>query len=286
MRTRCGRFPDLEIEAHAEEGSPATVLGEVAARVGADLLVVGASPRERLWRRCLGSTTEGVVRGASIPVLVVHQPLELPLRRILLTTDLSAESVALLKRGVRTAGALAAPDAALRLLLVVSLEPRVPRPHWEEVLLRESDEALEKVAHELGVRVETHLRAGEAGWQIVQEAEEEKPDLLVVGVHGRSGLRRLWLGGTAAAVLRGTPANVLVVPAAVEEMAPVRAPAAVEREPELSASAAPRPRDPIPPRKRRGERALAAPHRGIASRRRRSRWPVTTDRGSTGGDTA
>ncbi|HEU4452681.1 MAG TPA: universal stress protein [Longimicrobium sp.] len=214
MAALTGRFPDLEIEGHAVEGSPALVLCDVAARVGADLLVVGSSPRERLWRRLLGSTTEGVVRGASVPVLVVHEPLRLPLRRILLTTDLSDESAAVLKRGVRTAGAAATADAALRLLLAVSFEPRIPRSHWEEMLVRASEEALGKVADGLGIHVETRIRAGEAGWQVVHEAEEWKPDLLVMGVHGRSGLRRLWLGGTAAAVLRGTPCNVLAVPAA------------------------------------------------------------------------
>ena len=62
-----------------------------------------------MWRGLTGSTAEGVVREATVPVLVLHQPLALPIRRVLLTTDLSGESEALLERGVATVGALSQP---------------------------------------------------------------------------------------------------------------------------------------------------------------------------------
>jgi nucleotide-binding universal stress UspA family protein len=49
----------------------ATVIAGEAARCGADLIVIGTHGRSGLSRLLLGSVAEGVVRGASIPVLLV-----------------------------------------------------------------------------------------------------------------------------------------------------------------------------------------------------------------------
>lgn len=46
---------------------------------------------------------------------------------------------------------------------------------------------------------------------IVQAAETQKADLIVVGSHGRSGLKRLMLGSVAAKVVAESPLPVLVV---------------------------------------------------------------------------
>lgn len=48
---------------------------------------------------------------------------------------------------------------------------------------------------------------------IVQAALEHGADLMVMGSHGRSGLRRALLGSVAESVLRHAPIPVLVVPA-------------------------------------------------------------------------
>lgn len=42
--------------------------------VGADLIVVGSHGRTGLSRALLGSVSEGIMRGADMPVLVVHAP--------------------------------------------------------------------------------------------------------------------------------------------------------------------------------------------------------------------
>ncbi len=46
---------------------------------------------------------------------------------------------------------------------------------------------------------------------LVAQAEEAKADLIVVGTHGRRGLRRALLGSVAEAVVRTAPCPVLVV---------------------------------------------------------------------------
>lgn len=55
----------------------------------------------------------------------------------------------------------------------------------------------------------SHVRPADS---IVEYADEVGAGLVVVGTHGRTGLRRLLLGSVAEAVLRTSPCDVLVVP--------------------------------------------------------------------------
>lgn len=58
------------------------------------------------------------------------------------------------------------------------------------------------------------MRLGDATEEIVGEARERPADLVVLGIHGRSGLSRMFLGSVAEATLRDLPCTALVVPAA------------------------------------------------------------------------
>ena len=57
---------------------------------------------------------------------------------------------------------------------------------------------------------EHHLLEGHAATLVQQHAEKHDHDLIVLGTHGRHGIRRL-LGSTANAMLHGTQCNVLAV---------------------------------------------------------------------------
>ena len=212
LREQADRFPGADISCHVVEGSPAIALCDVAARLDAGLVVVGATRRGHFWRGILGSTAEGVIRAAAVPVLVLHQPLALPLRRILLTTDLSDESVALLRRGIDTVCALEGSATEMEMLVVVAFDAMVPPPYPETELVTRAGEAVRLIADRFGGKFETRVRTGEPTVEIVREAEEWKADLVVLGTHGRSGFRPLWLGSTATAAARGLGCNVLVIP--------------------------------------------------------------------------
>jgi len=72
----------------------------------------------------------------------------------------------------------------------------------------------EQAARAAGVNAETRCieTAGEgAGDAIVAEARAWKADLIVIGTHGRRGLRRLVLGSDAETVVRTAPVPVLLV---------------------------------------------------------------------------
>ncbi|MBS0658721.1 MAG: universal stress protein [Verrucomicrobia bacterium] len=79
---------------------------------------------------------------------------------------------------------------------------------------RQAAEEVAKVETELPphrCRLETVLRTGQPRDQIIKAARELPADLVVIGTHGYTGLKRLILGSTAEGVVRYAPCPVLVV---------------------------------------------------------------------------
>jgi nucleotide-binding universal stress UspA family protein len=221
------------IRCHSIEGSPGRALVELAAREKADLVMVGATRRGRFWRNLLGTTADRVIRGSPVPVLVIHQPFDAPVHRVLLTTDLSDESAQLHDRGADVAAALFGEHLGLRTLMVVWFDALLPPPLREDALKEAAEAELRDFVAERPRReaIEPRVRFGEVAREIDREADEWNADLLVLGTHGRSGFSRLALGSTAAAALRGARCNALVVPRAalrVEEPRPAREPVMTE----------------------------------------------------------
>jgi nucleotide-binding universal stress UspA family protein len=62
-----------------------------------------------------------------------------------------------------------------------------------------------------GVAVEHRLEYGDPAAVILQTAQEIDADLIVMGTHGRTGLRRLLMGSVAERVVRKGPCPVLTL---------------------------------------------------------------------------
>ena len=60
------------------QGLPATRIPEVARLRGADLIIIGCSPRSRLSRILKGSVTDDVAKRSEVPVMVIHSQDESP----------------------------------------------------------------------------------------------------------------------------------------------------------------------------------------------------------------
>lgn len=88
---------------------------------------------------------------------------------------------------------------------------------WEimfSMLEKEGQETLERAkeaAQKAGVALETHIRQGHAGNEIVRTAGEIGADLIVVGSHGKSEVDRLLLGSVSSFVVSNSKVAVLVV---------------------------------------------------------------------------
>jgi nucleotide-binding universal stress UspA family protein len=152
----------------------------------------------------------------------------LTIRRILHPTDFSERS----ENAFRLACALARDYNAPLLVLHVQAPAviygegmmAVPPPGYTESLRAQ----LEGVqAHDPRVVVEHKLVEGDPATEILRVAREAGCDLIVLGTHGWTGLRRLLMGSVAETVVRKAPCPVLTVktPFAAAE-APTTAPQA------------------------------------------------------------
>jgi nucleotide-binding universal stress UspA family protein len=70
-----------------------------------------------------------------------------------------------------------------------------------------------------GVELELRLVTGDPAMAIVELAEEENADMIIMGTHGRTGLTRLVMGSVAEAVVRRANCPVLTCRIPVHQMA-------------------------------------------------------------------
>jgi nucleotide-binding universal stress UspA family protein len=76
----------------------------------------------------------------------------------------------------------------------------------ESVLARES-----RVLEDEGIEVVTHAREGDPAEVLIDVAQEENADLIVVGARGLSGLKRFLLGSVSSKLSHHAPVSVMVV---------------------------------------------------------------------------
>jgi nucleotide-binding universal stress UspA family protein len=91
----------------------------------------------------------------------------------------------------------------------------LPPDFWSNVK-SEAEQTLSKFAEDLksdGVDVETVVREGYPASVIIDEAEEQSVDLVVIGTHGLSGLKHMLLGSIAERVVQKAHCPVLTVKA-------------------------------------------------------------------------
>jgi nucleotide-binding universal stress UspA family protein len=142
--------------------------------------------------------------------------------RILVATDGSSFSDA----AVKTAAGFALPqDAEVLVLEVVEplmffVPPQMAPGYAPEQAERQRElfdlakkttaVAAEKLCG-MGFKAESRVVESDVRNGILDTAAEWKPDLIVVGSHGRKGVKRFLLGSVAEAVARHAPCSVLIV---------------------------------------------------------------------------
>jgi len=193
-------------------GEPYVRLVELAEDEGCDLIVVGAKGMSALKQALLGSVARRVIGLSRQDVLVVPENARNGWQKILLATDLSAASKTAENRALELA---AAHNSALTILSILEL----PTCLFGEAgalgcsLPPDQNRKLAEIqgAAGLGVNAELLTGAGEAHQIICETAARKGVGIIVLGSHGRSGLKRLLLGSTAEKVIGLAPCPVLVV---------------------------------------------------------------------------
>jgi nucleotide-binding universal stress UspA family protein len=209
----------VEISQLVVDGYADDELVKTAAETGADVLVVGSHGRTGLKRLLIGSVAERVVRLAECSVLVARGPAPSDgYRRIVVGTDFSA----LADRAFVRALELARPGGRIDLvhcwqMTPILTPPDAPAmiPSYDAIRADIRDELAERgkaaVARgPAGLDVHFHLLERPAAHGLDDFAREVNAELIVVGSHGRRGLRRFLLGSIAEVTVRHASCSVLV----------------------------------------------------------------------------
>jgi len=124
----------------------------------------------------------------------------------------AAEKAADLARSMNASLVLVSVVPPPTVLLGELMTPEIVDP---KPLVDAANEALTRVAEKLrsekGVEVATRVIVGEPAESIIEIAEDEKADLIVVGRRGLSRIERLFIGSVTKKVLERAHVDVLVV---------------------------------------------------------------------------
>lgn len=223
-----------KIETELLTGYPAEQIIQYAAKHKSDLLVLGAKGLRGTIRILLGGVAQQVVEYADCPVLIVRTPHN-QVNRALLVTDGSEHS----QYAVQHLHSCPLPPGAdLQVIHVLPPEmttemlyrswpygidviPPVISSEVDEGLATRSKEEedqgkalLQKTLDmltEMGIQARTILRRGDAATEILEYAQSEQIDLIIVGSRGLSQMRNLLLGSVSSKIIHYAHCSVLVV---------------------------------------------------------------------------
>lgn len=212
--------PDATVRTALLRGPPHGELVRRARADHADLVVLGRHGRGRKRDALLGSTAERVVRSGETPILVVAAPPAGGYVRPMVAFDLDETA----RRALAVALRLIDHETA-ELIVVNAFGMRqrgdqgpwyVPdeeldehRRRWEATARTAVDRFLERYRG-LGLRLTTVVAEGDPGRVLLDQASARRPDLVVMGTHGRSAIGQLVIGSVTDGVLRAAPADILV----------------------------------------------------------------------------
>jgi len=217
-------FPTLERENITRKVAFGSVFREILKEADeneADLVIVGTHRDEGLSAMFLGTTVERVIRHGNTPVLVVKDRVKGPYRRVLVGIDFSVYS----RRAVEFALKFV-PEAEIFLLHAYdvpfkgfltgrAIGDEIKKIHQDKMdaMLDEEMEAFLQSLPSPPTPMQRVMAEGMAGAVISNQTKKIRPDLLIVGTHGRTGVAHALLGSVAEDLLSEPPCDVLAVKA-------------------------------------------------------------------------
>lgn len=195
---------------------------DAAERDGCDLIILGRHRDETTDRPLRGTTMERVLRQGQTPVLVVTDRTDGPYESAMIGVDFSVFSRIAVKAGLALA-----PGADVHFVHAFqvpfegflsggAMQSEVRRDR-ETMLSRIVDEEMDILLRETGPdatanrKLRRVIRSGEVISVLRSEAARIKPDLMVIGTHGRVGIAHALLGSVAENLLNHPPCDVLAI---------------------------------------------------------------------------
>ncbi|MFZ5447927.1 MAG: universal stress protein [Thermodesulfobacteriota bacterium] len=191
---------DLEPRTRTSSSAYEGIMEEVE-ELQPDLIIMGRHGYTGLTRLLMGSTTARVIGHSPCHVLVVPQGASLNFQRLLVASDGSPFGEAAWREAVKLAQLMGSTMIAVS---VAADDREIP---WANNVVK----TLETVATAQGIDLETLIPTGRPEEGIIKAAEFKGASLIIMGSHGRTGLKRLLMGSVAERVIGHAKCPVLVV---------------------------------------------------------------------------
>jgi nucleotide-binding universal stress UspA family protein len=205
---------DAQIISICAMGLPHERIVDLSESEGCDLIVMGAKGMLSLEKTLMGDTTAKVIGYSVKDVLVVPENTTLGFDKILVATDGSEYSRRAMVKAVDFAESY---DARLNVVSIVEIASEIYSiaPQVVEEKVKKTEEyiaGIQKLADSHGIQSRGFVRDSEEPYKIITEiAQKEQIGVIVMGSHGRTGLKRFLMGSTAERVIAHAPCPVLVV---------------------------------------------------------------------------
>ncbi len=176
----------------------------IAEEYQADLIVTGRRERGDLKRIMVGDATRKVVGLAPCNVMVVPRGAHPPQHGLLVGTDGSELGDLAARGAIEMAGYCQLP------LTIASIAV----PGQSEERRKEGVDAVQRLqgeARERGIEASGTFEEGRPEITLLEVARRDNRDLIVVGSHGRTGIKRLLMGSVSERVIGGADCPVLVI---------------------------------------------------------------------------
>jgi nucleotide-binding universal stress UspA family protein len=190
----------LETRTRTSSSAYEGIMEEVA-ELQPDVIVMGRHGYTGLTRLLMGSVTARVIGHSPCHVLVVPQGVSLSFERLLVACDGSPFSEAAWQEALTLSKTM---GSAITAVSVAADERDIP---GATKVVR----TLEAAAEAQGLTLDTMILTGRPDESIVKAAEFKGSSLIIVGSHGRTGLKRLLMGSVAERVIGNAKCPVLVV---------------------------------------------------------------------------
>jgi len=209
---KLAREEGVLIKTVCEEGEIFERISDLAAAENCDLIVIGRRGLHRLERSLVGSVTARVIGYSQRDVLVVPGDTHVGFQRVLVATDGSKQCRPAVERAIDFAQSYGGEISVVS-IVAVPAEFYAEAPQVVEDMIHKAKGYVEEVkeqAEASGVKAEAFVKEGEAYQAIVDLARERDVNIIVMGSHGRTGLKRLLMGSVAEKVIGYAPCPVLV----------------------------------------------------------------------------
>jgi universal stress protein E len=203
-------------------GDPFDGILRAAAEIQPDLIVMGSHRKQLLLDIFTGTTIERVIRKGSFPVLMVNHEATRRYERVVAPIDMSDASANALRVALST-GLISDKGATLLHAFVAWGKGKMhvtgsDQGSMDNYVANERQRAMDEVASFLVATDLKHIRwclrvDEDSPMETISRAVSEmRPDLLVMGTHGRSALLKALLGSVTEEALRSLNVDILAVP--------------------------------------------------------------------------